>query len=359
MGLAFKELPTEEITKNKDTIVSQLIFKKYVDRMFDRPIERSDPKKYNKEETIRLLSFLAHKLVKNNQSVFYFENLNSSWLETKEEKRTNTYLWLIFSGFVGSILLIVIILGLGLIGKWFFGLVSGLLIGLLVMFGIFIFVITKDATDFYPVDTLNIKKISWRYVLQSGQYLGLFCGVLAGLIGIINFGLLSGLLFGLIGFIFGALIFGLTSALTDLLQISSIEVREKPNQGIWNSLKNWLIVIGLHSFIGIAVFGITGEVIVRLFGGLQVGMTYALIGGVVFGTLYGLIIGLNYGGDFFLNNFILRVILLRSGNLPQKYSHFLDYASERILVRRKGSGYIFIHRMLMDYFAGLEEGSVE
>jgi hypothetical protein len=32
----------------------------------------------------------------------------------------------------------------------------------------------------------------------------------------------------------------------------------------------------------------------------------------------------------------------------------LDYAAGRIFLRKVGGGYIFIHRMLMEYFASLE-----
>ncbi len=35
-------------------------------------------------------------------------------------------------------------------------------------------------------------------------------------------------------------------------------------------------------------------------------------------------------------------------------STFLDFAAERQLLRKVGGGYIFRHRMLMDYFAGLD-----
>jgi hypothetical protein len=39
---------------------------------------------------------------------------------------------------------------------------------------------------------------------------------------------------------------------------------------------------------------------------------------------------------------------------------FLDYAAERILLRKVGGGYIFIHRMLLEYFAArYDESSVE
>jgi hypothetical protein len=39
------------------------------------------------------------------------------------------------------------------------------------------------------------------------------------------------------------------------------------------------------------------------------------------------------------------------GYTPRRYVDFLDYAAERIFLHRVGGGYIFIHRMLQDYFA--------
>ena len=38
---------------------------------------------------------------------------------------------------------------------------------------------------------------------------------------------------------------------------------------------------------------------------------------------------------------------------------FLDHSTERIFLRKVGGGYIFIHRLLQEYFASLyEEGTV-
>ena len=44
-------------------------------------------------------------------------------------------------------------------------------------------------------------------------------------------------------------------------------------------------------------------------------------------------------------------MLVRSGSIPWNYVKFLDYAAERILLRKVGGGYIFIHGMLLEYFA--------
>jgi hypothetical protein len=43
------------------------------------------------------------------------------------------------------------------------------------------------------------------------------------------------------------------------------------------------------------------------------------------------------------------------GCIPRDYISFLDHAAERILLRKVGGGYIFVHRMLLGYFASLEE----
>ena len=49
----------------------------------------------------------------------------------------------------------------------------------------------------------------------------------------------------------------------------------------------------------------------------------------------------------------LRIFLWRHGLAPLKYVRFLDYCVERIFLQRVGGGYIFVHRLLMEYFASL------
>jgi hypothetical protein len=67
-----------------------------------------------------------------------------------------------------------------------------------------------------------------------------------------------------------------------------------------------------------------------------------------------LLSGLAFGGDAFIQHFILRFLLWRAGSLPWNYPRFLDYAADRILLRKVGGGYIFVHRSLQDYFASLD-----
>jgi len=51
-----------------------------------------------------------------------------------------------------------------------------------------------------------------------------------------------------------------------------------------------------------------------------------------------------------LLHFTLRVILWARCGMPWRYSRFLDHAADCILLRKVGGGYIFIHRLLLEYF---------
>lgn len=52
-------------------------------------------------------------------------------------------------------------------------------------------------------------------------------------------------------------------------------------------------------------------------------------------------------------HYILRLILLLQGHTPPHYAHFLDFAVERIFLRKVGNGYQFIHRLLQENFADM------
>ncbi|HEX2516457.1 MAG TPA: hypothetical protein VH257_17250, partial [Chloroflexota bacterium] len=47
----------------------------------------------------------------------------------------------------------------------------------------------------------------------------------------------------------------------------------------------------------------------------------------------------------------LRVVLWRTGALPLDCVPFLDYGVKRVLLRRVGGGYMFVHRLLQEHFA--------
>ena len=88
--------------------------------------------------------------------------------------------------------------------------------------------------------------------------------------------------------------------------------------------------------------------------GLSYGLSYGWGIGLIIGLSVGLLAGLHKGGLASLRHYVLRLLLWRTGSVPGHYVPFLDYAAERILLRKVGGGYIFVHRLLLEYFASLD-----
>jgi|GEM_PF-348210 len=77
------------------------------------------------------------------------------------------------------------------------------------------------------------------------------------------------------------------------------------------------------------------------------------------------IIGLGYVLGFYglttgfacIQHLSLRFILHRYNYISWNYTHFLEYATERIFLQKVGGGYIFVHRLLLEHFAALYQTS--
>jgi hypothetical protein len=127
----------------------------------------------------------------------------------------------------------------------------------------------------------------------------------------------------------------------------------RPNEGIHRSVRNGL-------FAG-TVFGIVGGVFSGLISGLAFGLIGQLAGWFIIGLgfliIYGLLLiylfGSAYGGNAVAAHVTLRMFLWRRGEISFDYADFLDYAAERIILRKIGGGYMFLHGQLRDYFATL------
>ncbi len=143
------------------------------------------------------------------------------------------------------------------------------------------------------------------------------------------------------------------------LVVEAIDLKTRPNQSVWRSLRSGLffgLVSGL--FFGLVsglFFGLVSGLVVGLIGGLGsglvVGLIGALVGGLFFGLVVGLLGGLRYGLAAVIAHVILRRVLWRSGDAPWNYADFLTYTSARHLTRQVGGGFLFRHRKLMEHFA--------
>lgn len=119
-----------------------------------------------------------------------------------------------------------------------------------------------------------------------------------------------------------------------------------PNQGVWKSAQNATLFFSIFFPVGMLCSlnyanyanGIFYEIITI---GLAVGLIAAMAGGK----------GPVCAGVVLIQHFTLRLILWWQGYTPWNYARFLDYATERIFLRKVGGSYIFIHRMLQEHFA--------
>jgi serine/threonine protein kinase len=195
---------------------------------------------------------------------------------------------------------------------------------------------------------------------------GLVSGLLHGLI----FGLGNGLTFGLSYWIIAGLFQGVASERIEQ------QLHQVPGQGIRWSVRNgvllgiigggviWLtstlgdglyfgLAYGLASLLGIGPGGI--GLTSRLVSGLYFGLGFGLSSGWFSGICGGLLVCAMSGGIAAWRHGVIRLLLRRAGAFPRHYVRFLDEAANCILLQKIGGGYSFVHRLLLEYFASLEQ----
>jgi hypothetical protein len=161
-----------------------------------------------------------------------------------------------------------------------------------------------------------------------------------------------------------AVVFALVCAITFGLGVAKVEPALTPNEGIWRSARR-ARAMGLASgaLIGVGLLvlnwmigspGSQTSTTVTMADGslLPVGMaSYIAVDAAIVGVLFGVGAALAHGGYACLSHVALRLVLWRSDSLPLEAVRFLDYATERTLLRRVGGGYQFHHGLVQDYVA--------
>jgi hypothetical protein len=273
-------------------------------------------------------------MVQHSQTVFYIERLQPDWLPARKRWVFGPLVNLV-SGLVIGLPLCLALWQVGAMdaGMLLAALVAGLVGNLVFGLGLIgrpnwlVWLYGEQAADSLTSSEIKCcETVNWSWPKMSKRAVvfwsvcGLFDGLLLGLaIESAFVGLVLGLVFVLYIFFVRGLSFG------------EIETRDIPNQGIHRSAWNALL---FGSVFGL-VFGLIGWP----FGWQKVGL------------LCGLGTGLGAGGNACFRHFALRLSLVQSGSIPWNYVKFLDHAAERILLRKVGGGYIFIHRTLLEYFA--------
>ena len=411
MTLAYAGLSVEAL-RTRGTLVErrQSLFATYVDRMFQRG---SAVTRYTRPQTERWLAWLAWQMTQRSQTDFYLERLQPGWLPVGRRWLPTQGTWLLAGIVGGGLTALGAGLGAGLetgldealaaalVGA-LLGAVTGysreitpietvrwswatflfkLLLpsrrgprgGLGVALGVALVVglgaglgagpdawlgIRLDASLFTALGAGLGAALSVGLVARLGALLGvalltaLGVALDIGLFTALGVGMAAGLGMGLIYKLYAGLVAGLSGG--------EIATKNIPNEGIHRSVR-MAVCSGLASGLGIALLVALG---VGLRDGLRFGLDFGLINGLavvygsfglslglMYGSFVGLVIGLKYGGRACLQHLVLRLSLQYYDCMPRRYVDFLDYAAERLFLRRVGSGYTFIHGLLLEYFA--------
>jgi GTPase SAR1 family protein len=322
----FAEISAEQEQKSH----YQHLIRSYVQHMVKK---RDFGERYGVERIDRWLSNLAIQMRKHNQTTFYLERINMSWLMEKRSQWLYRISSVILSIFLGWLVGIPVF---GLIG-WLSGkqLTSAIIGGVV---GVVSFSVIGASM---PIFNLNMPLIdafvwSWR-VFRQELFIILICILVGIFMGgadtkMVLVGGISGALFGgIFGVVVGVLNSGLAETMPELRRM------EKPNQALWRSVRYSIFIV---------IFSIC------------FGIIFALIGsrlGLAMASAFGFVGAMGLGGLVSVEHLILRVVMGVTGQMPWDVVGFLDEGVESGLLRRVGSGYMFMHGLLQDYFAEMGE----
>ena len=336
----------------------QHLFNAYIERMFKR---KQVNQLYPKNQTLHWLTCLGQRMAQTSQSMFLIEQMQPTWLHTKAQKLYHFGVVLI-SVLIASVTGLINVPNIG----WNYALLTALFGGL-------------SVGSIYTLNALHHRKEikvteklewSWQSISQNlskglliGSGLGLVIGMITSIAEFNHYVIeykdaiervfqlkVNVLSLGLIYALFVMLIIGLIYGLTGDIQSFNITTKTvKPNQGIWRSAMNALKIAVIDGLIIVLFFFLID---VQLQGySLLLALRYSLCYGLIGGLLFGLI---SSSGRVCVQHLTLRLLTHFNNYAPWNYARFLDYASERIFLQKVGGGYIFVHRMLLEHFAGME-----
>lgn len=181
------------------------------------------------------------------------------------------------------------------------------------------------------IRTVDILSWSWAAAMR-GTMLGCVLGLLVG---------------GIIAFAFapywgGMFTLSIVVAFFFLggIQSERVEAISYPNQGIWLTARNSLIVAMIASLVSGLLFSFL----------LSHALSGLLVSGAVFLAAWAL-----FGGADLLKYLCVRGLLWVNGRISWHFIQVLDDASSRVLLHKVGGGYLFMHRSLQAYFYNLSD----
>ncbi len=318
----------------------QQIFATYVQRMLER---RGISSTYSSQQTITWLTWMAHLLVQYNQVGF---SLDALQLNCFPIQRVFKLVYMLSSIFLIGLLVALLV-------SWPFGLAFGILAGLrsgLYFSFIIIRPLFKDSV-FFSLNIAQSDQVSFvdilNFALGGGRLIFLKSYFISNLLlrrADLYVMIVGGIIFGWSGFFLG----GVFVAVEVFILI-----------GWFLSLRTrFSKFLSIPEFIDmISPKGHYKPLFSQLLIGLLSGILFGLISNPLGGLITALLVLLFNGGFhfllYYLCHIILRLLLWLMGYMPLRHDKFFNYATSRILLRKVGPYYIFIHRLFLDYLASL------
>lgn len=340
------------------------LFDSYIEQMLEDTSRKRSwfSRKPKPEKTKRWLIFLAKRLRVDYQKEFLIEKIQPSWLITKSQK----WLYRVIAGVIAACV--------GSVTFFPFSLPWGDIFIFFTPWGFIINGISASVKkEINPVETLQLPFKSLIEQCKSRQISYWIVYILLACIISWAFNLLFPLLGSLLILVFFAWAvdqFSKNAIGSEILP----EKKTSPNQGIRKSVFNAVIlsfIFGLTSFvIGVTLFGSkAGEldisalpmlfffdplgVLSRMSEALGIPPT-AMLAGMMFWS-FGVMGGGLIPNLAWIQHFALRLILWWSGYTPWNYARFLNYATDKGFLKRVGGRYRFIHDLLQEHFAQMED----
>jgi hypothetical protein len=278
-------------------------------------------------------------LKEKSTSDFLLENIRADWLRSTPQKET-------YQNFIsiGHGLMKVLILGLFLTinGE---GIKS--LRNLSAFFFFLFFFGMKTGREVGKTLEINLITLKQKPWILNWNNISL--GLKIRLIISVVIGLAIGLYKGLIEGITAGLTLGIVALIIVLLiefiefSESEIETTTFPNQGIFHSAINAIVLAMIAGIIFVGVDGLLAYVRGMPIEPIKWLSTEVLL--VLYAT---------FMIPSTQQHFTLRVILWSNGYIPWNYARFLNYATERMFLQRIGGRYRFMHKFLQEHFAQME-----
>lgn len=392
LTLAYRNRPAQELLDLPEEKRVEILFKRYIERMFvQRPLPKS-----KQNRMLSWLSIVANKMGSDKE--FLIEYMQpQNWLISTQMRQVYLLIYysvsfLVFGLLVGMSCLTIevpmkIFSGLFLLGL--FSHAMPLVISLLNSSPqrfeqefhvdlVEVLEISKILKKRQEIMELSCKNLLCLFIAGLDYALKSTCNELLilkqffGLVALVFLGVILFLSIGWIGLILSIFIapilicfilfilnfisymfYGLFMAPIQIghevvtILKADIQIRNNPNQGVWNSLKN-SVAIGIVFLAFISVFWIIPYRISLLPLPFNLVIFLSMVINVL--CLGAFAIG---GGAACLYHLCLRLTLYHTKQAPWDFAAFFKQAEDRLFIYRTGGSYVFVHRYLQEHFANL------